>query len=235
LSTAACSPPAPAWARACTPDHAADAEGLLRAADVALFRAKELGRNRFALYSPALYDAAAQRFRLEQSLRRAVEAGDLLLMYQPQVALHTFESTGVEALLRWRKPDGRIATATEFIHVAEKTGLIRELTDWILHTAASTAAAWRAAGWHHAGVAINVSPPQFFESDFVDHVARTLEATGLQPARSSWRSPRRSFRPEPPPSSRCAGCVRWAWRSRWMISASATPRSPHSSNCPSRA
>jgi len=161
------------------PDHAADAEGLLRAADVALFRAKELGRNRFALYSPALYDAAAQRFRLEQSLRRAVEAGDLLLMYQPQVALHTFESTGVEALLRWRKPDGRIATATEFIHVAEKTGLIRELTDWILHTAASTAAAWRAAGWHHAGVAINVSPPQFFESDFVDHVARTLEATGL--------------------------------------------------------
>jgi diguanylate cyclase (GGDEF)-like protein len=161
------------------PDHAADAEGLLRAADVALFRAKELGRNRFALYSPALYDAAAQRFRLEQSLRRAVEAGDLLLMYQPQVALHTFESNGVEALLRWRKPDGRIATANEFIHVAEKTGLIHELTDWVLHSAAATAAAWRAAGWHRACVAINVSAPQFFESDFVEHVARTLEATGL--------------------------------------------------------
>ncbi|HEY0768231.1 MAG TPA: EAL domain-containing protein [Steroidobacteraceae bacterium] len=161
------------------PDHAADAEGLLQAADVALFRAKELGRNRFALYSPALYDAAAQRFRLEQSLRRAVEGGDLLLMYQPQVALHTFESTSVEALLRWRKPDGRIATAIEFIHVAEKTGLIHELTDWILHSAASTAAAWRAQGWHRASVAINVSAPQFFESDFVDHVARTLEATGL--------------------------------------------------------
>ena len=161
------------------PDHAADAEGLLRAADVALFRAKELGRNRFALYSPALYDAAAQRFRLEQSLRRAVEAGDLLLMYQPQVALHTFESNGVEALLRWRKPDGRIATAIEFIHVAEKTGLIHELTDWVLHSAAATAAAWRAAGWQRACVAINVSAPQFFESDFVEHVARTLEATGL--------------------------------------------------------
>ncbi|TLY76412.1 MAG: EAL domain-containing protein [Gammaproteobacteria bacterium] len=161
------------------PDHAADAEGLLRAADVALFRAKELGRNRFALYSPALYDAAAQRFRLEQSLRRAVQAGDLLLMYQPQVALHSLESTGVEALLRWRKSDGRIATATEFIHVAENTGLIHDLTDWILHTAASTAAAWRAQGWHRASVAINVSPPQFFESDFVDRVARTLADTGL--------------------------------------------------------
>ncbi|TLY66557.1 MAG: EAL domain-containing protein [Gammaproteobacteria bacterium] len=161
------------------PDHAADAEGLLRAADVALFRAKELGRNRVALYSPALYDATAQRFRLEQSLRRAVEAGDLLLMYQPQVALHSFESNGVEALLRWRKSDGRIASAAEFIQVAEKTGLIHELTDWILHTAAATAAAWRAAGWHHASVAVNVSAPQFFESDFVEHVARTLAATGL--------------------------------------------------------
>jgi diguanylate cyclase (GGDEF)-like protein len=164
------------------PDHAADAEGLLRAADVALFRAKELGRNRFALYSPALYDAAAQRFRLEQSLRRAVEGGQLLLMYQPQVALHTFESSEVEALLRWRRPDGRIATAQEFIHVAEKTGLIHELTDWILHTAAAAAARWRAEGWQRAAVAINVSPPQFFESDFAEHVARTLEVTGLPPS-----------------------------------------------------
>ncbi|HYM28551.1 MAG TPA: diguanylate cyclase, partial [Steroidobacteraceae bacterium] len=124
------------------PDHAADAEGLLRAADVALFRAKELGRNRFTLYSAPLYDAAAQRFRLEQSLRRAVEGGELMLMYQPQLSLHTFEATHVEALLRWRKPDGRIATAQEFVHVAEKTGLIHELSDWILHSAAQAAAAW---------------------------------------------------------------------------------------------
>jgi len=161
------------------PEHADTSEALLRAADVALFSAKELGRNRFALYRPALYDAAAQRFRLEQSLRRAVEAGDLLLMFQPQVALHTFEATGLEALLRWRKPDGRIATATEFIHIAEKTGLIHELTDWVLRSATSTAAAWRAQGWHRACVAINVSPPQFFESDFVDNIAKALEVTGL--------------------------------------------------------
>ncbi len=164
------------------PDHATDAEGLLRAADVALFRAKELGRNRMALYSPALYDAAAQRFRLEQSLRRAVENGELLLMYQPQVSLHTFEANAVEALLRWRKPDGRTATASEFIHIAEKTGIIHELTGWILHAAATTAAGWRAQGWHHACVAVNVSPPQFFESDFVEHVARTLKLTGLPPS-----------------------------------------------------
>ncbi|HEX8758244.1 MAG TPA: EAL domain-containing protein [Steroidobacteraceae bacterium] len=161
------------------PDHADDPEGLLRAADVALFRAKELGRNRFALYRTALYDAAAQRFRLEQALRQAVEAGDLLLMFQPEVTLNSCEVTALEALLRWRKPGGRIATATEFIHVAEKSGLIHELTGWVLRSAASTAAAWRAAGWSDARVAINVSPPQFFESDFVSHIARTLESAGL--------------------------------------------------------
>src|SRR5262249_47270902 len=130
------------------PDHSKDADSLLRAADVALFRAKEMGRNRFAFYRPQLYDAAAQRFRLEQSLRRAPEAGELMLMYQPQVQLHTMEGTGVEALLRWRKPDGKIATATEFIHIAEKTGLMHELTDWVLRSATSAAASWRAQGWH---------------------------------------------------------------------------------------
>jgi diguanylate cyclase (GGDEF)-like protein len=161
------------------PEHASDADALLRAADVALFRAKELGRNRCALYRPSLYDAAAQRFRLEQSLRRAVEAGDLMLMYQPQIALHTFEPVGVEALLRWRKPDGRIATATEFIHIAEKTGLMHELTEWVLRAATSAVAAWRAQGWTHATVAINVSPQQLFEGSFPDHVKQALEVTGL--------------------------------------------------------
>ena len=164
------------------PDHAADAEGLLRAADVALFRAKELGRNRFALYSPELYDAAAQRFRLEQSLRRAVEKGELMLMYQPQVSLDTFHANDVEALLRWNRPDGRIATASEFIEAAEKTGLIHELTHWILQTGIAAAAAWRAQGWTQARIAINVSAPQFFESDFVTQVGRTLKEAGLPPS-----------------------------------------------------
>ncbi|HTW39166.1 MAG TPA: EAL domain-containing protein [Steroidobacteraceae bacterium] len=164
------------------PDHATDPDTLLRAADVALFRAKDLGRNRFALYSPELSDAAAQHFRLEQSLRRAVETGELLLMYQPLVALHTLEPTGVEALLRWRMPDGRIATAAEFIHVAEETGLMRELTGWVLRSATRAVTRWRSMGWQRACVAINVSAPQFFESDFVEHVAQALDAAGLPPS-----------------------------------------------------
>jgi diguanylate cyclase (GGDEF)-like protein len=161
------------------PDHATDSDALLRAADVALFRAKELGRNRFAFYRPALYDAAAQRFRLEQSLRRAVEAGDMMLLYQPQVALHTHETIGVEALLRWRQPDGRIASATEFIHIAERTGLIHELTEWVLRTAMEAVVRWRSQGWHHACVGVNVSPMQFLESAFVEQVTAALAATGL--------------------------------------------------------
>jgi diguanylate cyclase (GGDEF)-like protein len=161
------------------PDHARDADALLRTADVALFHAKDLGRNRYALYTPELYDVAAHRFRLEQALRRAVEAGDLLLMYQPQVALHTLEAVGVEALLRWRKADGRIASASEFIDIAESTGLMRELTTWALRAATSTVKAWRAMGWHNARVAINVSAMQLLDGSFVDHVIEALSVTGL--------------------------------------------------------
>jgi EAL domain-containing protein (putative c-di-GMP-specific phosphodiesterase class I) len=93
--------------------------------------------------------------------------------------LHTFEPVGVEALLRWRKPDGRVATATEFIHIAEKTGMMHELTEWVLRGATSAVAAWRAQGWTRASVAINVSPQQLFEGGFVDHVKQALEVTGL--------------------------------------------------------
>jgi diguanylate cyclase (GGDEF)-like protein len=161
------------------PDHARDSDALLRTADVALFHAKDLGRNRFALYTPELYDVAAHRFRLEQALRRAVEAGDLLLMYQPQVALHTLAPVGVEALLRWRKADGRIASASEFIEIAESTGLMRELTTWALRSATSTVKAWRSMGWHNARVAINVSAMQLLDGSFVDHVIEALSVTGL--------------------------------------------------------
>jgi diguanylate cyclase (GGDEF)-like protein len=161
------------------PDHARDADALLRTADVALFHAKDLGRNRFAMYTPELYDLAAHRFRLEQALRRAVEDGDLLLMYQPQVALHTLEPVGVEALLRWRKSDGRIASAGEFIEIAESTGLMRELTTWALRSATATVKAWRAMGWENASVAVNVSAMQLLDGSFVDHVIEALSVTGL--------------------------------------------------------
>ena len=155
-------------------------DALLRAADVALFRAKELGRNRFAFYRPALYDAAAQRFRLEQSLRRAVEAGDLMLMYQPQVALHTLRDhrrRGAAALAQ----AGRAHRHRHRIHSHRREDRTHPRAHR-LGAAHGDRKRWR-AGARRAGTtpasAINVSPMQFLESAFVEQVTAALEAAGL--------------------------------------------------------
>jgi diguanylate cyclase (GGDEF)-like protein len=163
------------------PDHAPDAESLLRAADAALFRAKELGRNRANVYSPELLAAAASRFQTEQGLRRAIEAGEFELLYQPQVVLETLEVDSVEALLRWRRPDGQYRTPGEFLQVAEQTGLIVVINEWVLRSAALAALAWHRGDWPTARVAINVSPQQFLDGAFVQRLDRLLAETGLPP------------------------------------------------------
>ena len=163
------------------PDHGSDAAGLLRAADAALFRAKELGRNRICVYDPALLAAAANRFRIEQALRRAIDAGEFVLHYQPQVCLGRLEATGVEALLRWKRSDSVIVSAGEFIHIAEQSGLMLDLNDWILEQAARDVRRWRDAGWSQARVAINVSAQQMLSGDFPGDIERLLTRHGLQP------------------------------------------------------
>ena len=133
------------------PDHAADAEGLLRAADVALFRAKELGRNRFALYSPALYDAAAQRFRLEQSLRRAVEGGRAAAdVPAAGGAAHLRDDARSRRCCAGASPTAASPPPRNSSTSPKRPACIHELTDWILRTAATAAAAWRAQGWQRA-------------------------------------------------------------------------------------
>ena len=156
------------------PEHGYDAASLLRAADAALFRAKELGRNRLCIYDPALLVAASNRFRVEQALRRAIDAGHFVLHYQPEVCLQRFEATAVEALLRWKREDGTIASAGEFISIAEQSGLMLDLNDWILGQAARDVRAWRASGWADARVAINVSAQQVMSGDFVGEIERLL-------------------------------------------------------------
>jgi diguanylate cyclase (GGDEF)-like protein len=163
------------------PDHGDDAASLLRAADAALFRAKELGRNRLCIFDPALLVAASNRFRVEQALRRAIDAGEFVLHYQPLVCLGRLEMTGVEALLRWRKSDSVIVPAGEFIGIAEQSGLMLDLNAWILDQAARDVRSWRDAGWTNAKVAINVSAQQFISGDFVGDVERLLELHGLPP------------------------------------------------------
>jgi diguanylate cyclase (GGDEF)-like protein len=157
------------------PEHATDAAALLRAADAALFRAKELGRNRACVYSPELLVATSNRFQTEQALRRAIEVDDLVLHFQPQVSLANHEPVAVEALLRWRQGEGRIVPAAEFLAVAEQSGLIIELSNWVLQRAAHAVALWRKAGWPQARVALNVCSQQFMSGDFIGSLQSLLQ------------------------------------------------------------
>jgi diguanylate cyclase (GGDEF)-like protein len=163
------------------PLHASDADALLRAADAALFRAKALGRHRMNVFSPDLLDAAASRFRTEQGLRQAIERGEFELAFQPEVDTATFGVPLVEALLRWRLPDGRLASPGDFLTVAEDSGLIVEISDWVLQSAIAAAARWRYGGWTDVRVAINVSPRQVAAPDFATRLVGLLEGAGLPP------------------------------------------------------
>jgi diguanylate cyclase (GGDEF)-like protein len=156
------------------PLHEPDAEGLLRAADSALFRAKELGRSQLAMFTPQLIETAAVRFAIEQGLRRAIESGEFELVYQPEVNLDTLETGLVEALLRWRLPDGRLIRPGEFLAVAEQSGLISEINTWVLRTAIADASRWHHGGWPDARVAINISPRQLLDHRFVDQLLSLL-------------------------------------------------------------
>jgi diguanylate cyclase (GGDEF)-like protein len=161
------------------PEHAQSAEELLRDADAALFRAKQLGRNQLNIFSPELLAAAASRFSTEQALRHAIERGDFELAFQPEVRIDTLEVTLVEALLRWRLPDGRQASTAEFLAVAEDSGLILEISDWVLRSAIEAAAALYRGPWPQACVAINVSARQLLDRQFVARVQELLRQHSL--------------------------------------------------------
>ena len=163
------------------PEHGRDATSLLRAADAALFRAKDLGRNRLCIHDPVMLVDASNRFRIEQALRKAIEGGDFVLHYQPQVSLDTHQTVCVEALLRWRTSDTQIVPAGEFIRVAEQSGLMLDLNDWVLETAASAVREWRGNGWPQARVAVNVSAQQFVAGDFLANIERLLARHDLPP------------------------------------------------------
>jgi diguanylate cyclase (GGDEF)-like protein len=156
------------------PDHERDAEALLRAADAALFHAKELGRSRLATFTPELLTTASAKFAIEQKLRRAIQGDEFELFYQPLIDSETLDVMLVEALIRWRMPDGSYRSPDEFLAVAEESGLIVEISDWVLRTAICTAARWHRGAWPKARVAINVSPRQFLDYRFVGRLEELL-------------------------------------------------------------
>jgi diguanylate cyclase (GGDEF)-like protein len=161
------------------PDHESDAEALLRAADAALFHAKALGRSRLAAFTPELLATASAKFTIEQKLRRALQNGEFELFYQPLVDPQTRRVALVEALLRWRQPEGGFRTPDEFLAVAEESGLIVEINDWVLRTAIRTASEWHRGPWPEARVAINVSPRQFLDYRFVGRLEDLLREYSL--------------------------------------------------------
>jgi diguanylate cyclase (GGDEF)-like protein len=163
------------------PDHAQTPDALLRAADAALFSAKTSGRSRLGMFNREMLETASQKFQIEQGLRRAVDRGEFELVFQPEVSFDSLGTTLVEALLRWRLPDGKYVSPGEFLPVAEESGLITSINDWVLRTAIQYGAMWHRAEWPNARVAINVSARQLLDTHFVDRMRELLAENDLPP------------------------------------------------------
>ncbi|MGN1287333.1 MAG: putative bifunctional diguanylate cyclase/phosphodiesterase, partial [Bradyrhizobium sp.] len=164
---------------AIAPRHGSDLFGLLKCADLAMYAAKAAGRRTYRFFDPAMEKQANLRRALEADLRTALAEGGFELHYQPLVDLRSDEVTGCEALLRWRHPVRGMISPAEFIPLAEETGLIEEIGQWVLRTACIEAAAWPA----HVRLAVNVSPIQFKSETLALKVASALAESGLDPRR----------------------------------------------------
>ncbi|HUG15670.1 MAG TPA: bifunctional diguanylate cyclase/phosphodiesterase [Thermomicrobiales bacterium] len=154
------------------------AEDLLRDADTALSRAKHDGKDRYALFDPTMRAVVTQRLDLEHDLRRAIQRGELRLVYQPQVALDSGEIVGFEALVRWQHPIRGLISPAEFVPVAEDSGLIIPLGHWVLRHACWTAQRWRAQH-PELVIAVNLSARQFRHPTLYDDVVSAISETGL--------------------------------------------------------
>ena len=166
------------------PDHSAEAADLLRQADLAMYAAKQSGRGAYSFYTDELKARALDRMQIEIGLRRALErGGELSLVYQPQLDTHQGHLHACEALLRWRQPDGTEVGPAEFIPVAEDSGLILEIGEFVLAEVCSALARWRSAGYDLPRVAINVAAPQFEDPGFCERVARVLSQHSIPPDR----------------------------------------------------
>ncbi|MDP1997823.1 MAG: EAL domain-containing protein [Gallionella sp.] len=165
-----------------------DIERLIMNADGAMYQAKLHGRNAYELYTPKIHSETMERVALEASFRKAVKAADFLLQYQPEFVLHyqpevdrySGEVVCAEALIRWQHPEFGLLSPIQFIPLAETTGLIIPLGEWVLRTACKQAVAWRKAGFPPFHIAVNVSALQLKNREIVSQVARILEETGME-------------------------------------------------------
>ena len=164
------------------PNDGKEPDTLLRNADIAMYRAKESGRNACQFYLPAMNERALGRMRLESELRGALQRDEFVLHYQPKVSLSTGKISGLEALLRW-KPAGRaLVSPAEFIPLLEDTGLIVPIGKWVIATVCAQVRRWQSAGLAPPPVAVNLSARQFQQDDVAASIAALLAASGMDPA-----------------------------------------------------
>ena len=163
------------------PEHGTDGETLIKNADAAMYSAKESGRNNFRFFTEDMNAQAVERLALENGLRLALDRKELFLVYQPQMDIASGRITGLEALLRWQHPELGLVPPDKFIRIAENSGLIVPIGEWVLRTACSQARKWQDEGLLAVPVAVNVSAVQFRQADFCELIGRVLSETGLAP------------------------------------------------------
>ncbi|MGH1370570.1 MAG: putative bifunctional diguanylate cyclase/phosphodiesterase [Cellvibrionaceae bacterium] len=161
------------------PDDGQDTDTLLKNADIAMYKAKESGKNNFKFYTEGMNASAVNFLLLENDLRRAIETDQLMLYFQPQFDLQTGSLMGMEALVRWNHPDRGVVSPAHFIPLAEETGLIVALGDWVLRTSCAQQKKWLETGKYTRKVAVNLSPRQFREKNFPSRVAEILANADL--------------------------------------------------------
>ncbi|MDB5910094.1 MAG: response regulator receiver protein [Massilia sp.] len=163
------------------PEDGDDCTSLLKYADTAMYHAKKCGKNNAKLYSSSLTMQIMSHVKLEVGLRKALKNGELYLLYQPQIDVRSGDIVGVEALVRWRHPERGIISPTEFIPLAEETGLIMPIGEWVLRTACHQAKAWQRPAHRSIRMAVNLSAKQFNDENLTQIVVSALHDTGLDP------------------------------------------------------
>jgi len=163
------------------PEHGTDGEALIKNADAAMYSAKQNGGNNFRFFTADMNAEVVERLTLENSLRLALEKREFFLVYQPQMDMATGRITGLEALLRWQHPELGLVPPDKFIRIAENSGLIVPIGEWVLRTACSQARKWQDEGLPAVSIAVNVSAVQFRQEDFCELIRRVLHETGLAP------------------------------------------------------
>jgi len=163
------------------PDDSEDVDGLLRCADTALYRAKDAGKNNYQYYTTDMNTRAFEFLLMESGLRKALDNDELVVFYQPLISLENDKLIGMEALIRWMHPEKGMISPGDFIPLAEETGLIEPIGEWVLRTACTQNKEWQDAGYPPVKVSVNMSARQFSKKNIIELISQILQETGLSP------------------------------------------------------